>query len=211
MDVLGIQKKLAAAGYSPGTIDGDIGPNTYAALLNYTAQKNLGSTSILLSRAMASDFPKYDVVTPLRIAHFIAQGAAETGGFRRFSEMGSGKDANHDGFDDYLQQYDFRKDLGDSHVGDGDKYRGRGIFMITGIFNYTVYGTRIGINLRANPQKAADPEIATLTACLFWADRKINPLADADNCAAVTKKINGGYNALADRQAYTNRLKALLV
>ena len=34
MDVLAIQKKLKAAGYNPGPLDGDIGPKTYAALIN---------------------------------------------------------------------------------------------------------------------------------------------------------------------------------
>jgi putative chitinase len=210
MDVLGIQNRLVAAGFSPGKVDGDIGPNTYTAIINYAAKKDLGALSVLLGRAMASDFPKYGIVTPLRIAHFIAQACHETGGFHYLSELGSGKDTNHDGYDDYLQHYDFRKDLGDSHVGDGDKYRGRGLFQITGIFNYTVYGTRIGVNLLANPAQAAQPEIATLTACLFWSDRKLNNYADADDVTTITKKINGGLNGLVDRQTITYRMKVLL-
>jgi putative chitinase len=210
MNVLIMQHALAAAGYNPGTPDGALGPNTFAAMLNYTVQRNVGATTSLLGRAMSVDFPKYGVTTTLRIAHFIGQAAHETQGFRYLSEVGSGKDLNHDGFDDYLEQYDFRKDLGDSHVGDGDKYRGRGLFQITGLFNYTLYGTRLGINLLANPAQAAQPETATLTACMFWSDRKLNALADADNCTAVTKKINGGSNGLAERLAYTNRLKTIL-
>jgi len=210
MDVLAIQKRLAAAGFDPGPQDGDIGPKTFTGLINYAAKKDLGSLSILLGRAMAADFPKYDIVTPLRIAHFISQATYETGYYRYLSELGSGKDANHDGYDDYLQKYDFRKDLGDAHVGDGDKYRGRGLFQITGIFNYTLYGTRIGINLLATPQRAAEPEIAVLTACLFWSDRKLNNWADQDNVSMVTKRINGGQNGLADRQTITTRMKAML-
>jgi putative chitinase len=208
-DVKTVQTKLAAAGHSVGAIDGDLGPATYGAILDYVVGHTVGNATVMVGRAMAADFPKYQITTPLRMAHWIGQGATETQGFTHMSEYGSGKDANHDGYDDYLEQYDFRKDLGNGHVGDGDKYRGRGIFMITGIFNYTLYGTRIGVNLLANPQRAAEPEIATLTACLFWTDRKINVLADADDCAGVTKKINGGTNALSQRQAYTNRAKAL--
>lgn len=211
MDIKKTQAALKAAGYDPGTIDGDLGPNTFTGLLSYAANHDIGSLGVLLGRAMAADFPKYQINTGLRIAHFIAQAAVETQWFRYLSELGSGKDANHDGYDDYLQQYDFRKDLGDSHVGDGDKYRGRGLFQLTGLFNYTVYATKLSLPLITNPAMAAQPEVAVLTACLYWSDRKINGMADADDCQAVTKKINGGLNAYSDRLAVTTKLKALLM
>ena len=210
MNVVAIQKKLAGAGYSPGEIDGDLGPKTYAALLDYVCGKKLGSLGILLARGMASDFPKYGIVTPLRIAHFIAQAAHETGRFRYLSEMGSGKDANRDGYDDYLQKYDFRKDLGNNAVGMGPKYRGRGIFQLTGWYNYQKYGKRIGIDLTKLPEKAAEPEIAVLTACLYWTDRKINDFADRNDVVGVTKKINGGTMGLDERKAFTSRLVSIL-
>jgi len=210
MDVLAIQKRLAAAGFNPGPLDGDMGPKTYTALINYVVGKDVGSISILLGRAMAADFPKYGVVTPLRIAHFLAQSAHETSRFRYMSELGSGRDANHDGYDDYLQKYDFRKDLGNTAVGMGPKYRGRGIFQLTGFFNYLAFGKRIGIDLAKFPEKASEPEVAVSLACLFWADRKLNALADTDNVVAVTKKINGGTNGLDERVAFTKRLKGVL-
>lgn len=209
MDVLAIQKKLKAAGYNPGPLDGDIGPKTYAALINWLVRKDLGALSVLLGRAMASDFPKYGIVTPLRIMHFFAQAAHETGGFKYLSELGSGRDANKDGFDDYLQRYDFRKDLGNNKVGMGPKYRGRGIFQLTGYFNYLAFGKRLGIDLVNFPEKAAEPEISVTLACLYWSDRKINVFADKDDIVGVTKKINGGRNGLDDRTAYLNRLKTL--
>lgn len=209
MDVLATQKKLAAAGFNPGPLDGDLGPQTYTAMLNYAAKKDMGSTTVLLGRAMSADFPKYAIATPLRIAYFIGQACHETGGFRYLSELGSGRDANHDGYDDYLQQYDYRKDLGNTTLGMGPKYRGRGIFQITGWFNYMRYGRRIGIDLLSFPEKAAEPETATLTACLFWADRKLNDWADKDDINTVTRKINGGQNGLSDRQTITYRMKVL--
>jgi putative chitinase len=210
MNVLAIQKKLKATGYDPGPIDGDLGPKTYAAILDYVCGKKLGSLGILLARAMAADFPKYGIVTPLRIAHFIAQSAHETGRFRYLQEIGSGRDANHDGYDDYLQKYDFRKDLGNNAVGMGPKYRGRGIFQLTGYFNYAKYGKRIGIDLTKLPEKAAEPEIAVLTACLYWTDRNINAYADKNDVVTVTKKINGGTNGLQERRDFTAKLMALL-
>lgn len=209
MNVLSLQKKLLAAGYNPGPLDGDIGPKTYTALLNWMVKKDLGALGVLLGRAMSSDFPKYGIVTAPRIIHFLSQAAHETAGFRYLSELGSGKDANKDGFDDYLQKYDFRKDLGNNKVGMGPKYRGRGIFQLTGYFNYMAFGKRIGIDLAKFPEKAAEPEISVTLACMYWADRKINAVADKDDVVAVTKKINGGKNGLADRTAYVNRLKGL--
>lgn len=209
MNVLAIQKKIKAAGYDPGPLDGDIGPKTYTGMLNWLVRRNLGSLGVLLGRAMAADFPKYGIVTPLRIMHFLSQAAHETGGFRYLSELGSGKDLNKDGYDDYLQRYDFRADLGNNAVGMGPKYRGRGIFQLTGYFNYLAFGKRIGIDLAKFPEKAAEPEVSVTLACVFWSDRKINPLADKDDVLAVTRKINGGRNGLDDRTAYLNRLKTL--
>lgn len=209
MNVLKIQQKLVAAGYDPGTADGVMGPKTMAAILNFTVRKNLGSLSVLLGRAMISDFRKYDINTDLRIMHFIAQSAHETADFRTLVEFGSGKDVNRNGFDDYLEKYDFRADLGNNKVGMGQRYRGRGIFQLTGMFNYLRFGRRISIDLVANPDRAAEPEIAVLIACLYWNDRKLSPLADANDITTITKKINGGRNGLDDRKAKLERLRLL--
>lgn len=209
MDVLSLQKKLKAAKYDPGPLDGDIGPKTYTALINWIAGKDLGAKSILLGRGMAADFPKYGIVTKGRIIHFLAQAGHETMSFKYLSEIGSGKDANRDGYDDYLQKYDFRKDLGNNKTGMGPKYRGRGIFQLTGYFNYVKFGRRLGIDLAKLPEKAAEPEISVTLACMYWADRKLNALADAGNTREITRKINGGRNGLADRELRVGRLTAL--
>lgn len=202
MDITGLQTKLQAAGYSPGTIDGDLGPNTYTAMLNYVSSKNTGSVGVALGRAMAVDFTKYNVNTPLRIAHFIAQAAHETQYFEFLTEYGGPS---------YFAQYDGRTDLGNTQPGDGYKYRGRGLFQITGRYNYVTDGTKLSLDLVDNPDLAATPEVATLTACLFWTIRGINALADADNVLAVTHKINGGTNGLQNREDLTTRMKAVLL
>ncbi len=208
MDVVKVQTKLNLAGANIQA-DGDLGPKTFTAILNFVVGRNLGSLGVILGRSMAVEFKKYGITSDLRIAHFIAQAAHETGGFKYLSELGSGKDVNHDGFDDYLQKYDFRKDLGNSHVGDGPKFRGRGIFQLTGYFNYLNYGNRLGLSLTSTPDMAAQPDIAVVTACLFWNDKGLSNFADKDDVLSITKKINGGTNGLAERTQYAVKLKGL--
>jgi putative chitinase len=195
------------AGYSVGKIDGIFGPATLAAFLCYVAGRQLGAIGLLLARAMIATFRVYDITTPLRIIHFCAQAAHETGGFRHFVELGSGDGPDADIWDDYLERYDFRADLGNSKGGDGEKTRGRGIFQLTGWFNYRRMAKRIGVDLVKHPERAAEPEISVLIACIFWTDKGLNPIADNDNTPLVTKKINGGRNGIADRMAKVARGK----
>lgn len=205
-----LQIGLKRAGIDPGPTDGDPGPKTYQACIEYVAG-GVRSLATPLARAMAADFPKYQIDQKVcRIAHFLGQAACETMFFARFIEMGSGKDLNHNGEDDYFERYDGRQDLGNTHPGDGGKYRGRGIFEITGWWNYWRSGKRIGIDLLANPERAAEPEISVLLACMFWSDKGLNTYADANDSPAVTKKINGGQNGLAVRQAATDKILKLV-
>ena len=200
MDISAIQSNLNGLGYGFLVVDGDLGPLTFGAILNYCAQSKPLNT-VQIGAAMAVDFPNYQINTALRMSHFIGQAAHETGGFLFLTELGSPS---------YFSAYDFRANLGNNAVGDGSKYRGRGLFQITGVYNYTLYGTRLGIDLLDNPLLAAQPDNATATACLFWTDHDLNTYADADDCLTITKRINGGTNGLVDRQALTDRMKALL-
>ena len=208
-NVTSLQNRLKRAGCNPGMIDGDLGPKTYTAILNWIAGKDLGLRSTLLGRALAAELPKYSIETPIRLAQFLAQMGHETMSFRHLEELGSGRDANRDGFDDYLQRYDFREDLGNNRVGMGPKYRGRGLTHLTGYVSYVRYGRRIGIDLARYPDRAAEPEIAVTLACMFWADKGLNALADTGDTRRVTKKINGGDNGLADRIDRVAKLERL--
>ena len=51
------------------------------------------------------------------------------------------------------------------------------------------------------------PEIAVLTACWFWFTRHLNDLADKDEFKAITQKINGGLNGLAERKYFLDKAK----
>jgi putative chitinase len=199
MNLIDLQARLTAAGH-PCAGEPDLGPVTYAALMDFAARRPLGPLGQALGLAAAGHFPAYDIVTDLRRIHWIAQAAHETGGFRDLTELGG---------EAYFVQYDGRPELGNVQPGDGFRFRGRGLFQITGRFNYRHFGQAIGEPLEDNPGLAAQPGVAVRLACQFWVERRIAQPADADDCAGVTRRINGGLNGLADRQAATDRLKAI--
>lgn len=204
-----VQVRLKATGFDPGAIDGLWGGKTMAALMGYAAARPITDGIRALAIEVAAQLPKFQINTPLRVCHFLAQTCHETQGFRWLHELGDGKDANHNGFDDYLERYDFRKDLGNGDVGDGDRYRGRGLIMNTGEAHYRSLGKRMGVDLIAGPVLLETPKYAVLAACLFWDDHGLNGFADTSNLIRATKIINGGTNGLVDRQAILKRLTDL--
>jgi putative chitinase len=49
-----------------------------------------------------------------------------------------------------------------------------------------------------------------MSAAWFWSTRGLNTLADQGEFVKITRRINGGLNGLADRQAlYDKALKVL--
>ena len=142
-----------------------------------------------VSAAMA----EADINTPERKAMFIAQLAHESGGFVYSEEIASGA------------AYEGRADLGNTQPGDGVRFKGRGYIQLTGRANYEEAGRALGLDLVNNPELAAEPENAARVAAWYWSSRDINDAADAGDFRQVTRLINGGYNGLADRQAYYAR------
>jgi putative chitinase len=87
--------------------------------------------------------------------------------------------------------YSGRLGNGDELSGQGWKYRGRGIFQLTGWTNYDMATREIGIDYVNNPDMVAMPIHACLTAANFWVSRGCNELADMGDMASITKRING--------------------
>lgn len=89
--------------------------------------------------------------------------------------------------------YANRNGNGDEASGDGWKYRGRGLFQLTGRENYVK--ASIGVGLGAvyvhNPDLVALPSDACRTAAWFWHSKGCNQLADLGNVDACTRLING--------------------
>ena len=142
-----------------------------------------------LNRAMA----EANITTPQRKAAFIAQLAHESGQLRYMEEIASGA------------AYEGRRDLGNTQPGDGTRYKGRGPIQLTGRANYRAAGQALGIDLEGNPQRAKDPDVAFRIAGWYWSTRNLNTYADAGNFREVTRRINGGYNGMADREMYYRR------
>lgn len=82
--------------------------------------------------------------------------------------------------------------MGNTQVGDGAKYFGRGFIQITWKNNYKAYGDRIGVDLVNNPNAALDPNNAANIFGLYWTDRNIQAMADRSDWAAVRAAVQGG-------------------
>jgi putative chitinase len=142
---------------------------------------------------------EYDINTPLRQAHFLAQLAHESGSFNYVEELASGED------------YEYRDDLGNTEPGDGVRFKGRGLIQITGRTNYTHCGEDLGVDLVNNPSRLADNDLACLSAGWFWAKNDLNTYADQDDVAMVTRIINGGYNGFEERQYFLSLAREVLL
>lgn len=142
---------------------------------------------------------RFGIVTALQKAHFLAQVAHESDGFRTATEYASGR------------AYEGRKDLGNTQPGDGMRFKGRGLIQLTGRANYAAYSRDIHGDDRCvrNPAMVAELPDAVNAAGWFWQKHGLNRLADRDDVEAVTRRINGGTNGLADRKRRLAHAKKL--
>ncbi|GFM48948.1 glycoside hydrolase family 19 protein [Pseudomonas cichorii] len=165
-----------------------------------------GSRAGVFVPALNAAMGKYQVITPLRIAAFIAQIGHESGQLRYVRELGN---------DAYLSKYDTGRlaaNLGNTPEADGDGqlYRGRGLIQITGRANYAACGEALGLDLINHPELLEQPEHAAMSAAWFWDRARLNGLADKEDFLLITKRINGGTNGLEERQAFYKRALKVL-
>lgn len=162
---------------------------------------------------------RFNISTPMRQAMFLSQIAHESGGFRHVSEnLNYSASALRRVFGKYFptdemaykyarkpekianRVYANRMGNGNEASGDGWKYRGRGLMQLTGKNNYLSFSLAADNNSLIDPGLLTEPEYAAMSAGWFWQDNGLNVLADTGDVRAVTRRINGGYNGLADRQ-----------
>ena len=174
---------------------------------------------------------KFNITTPLRLAHFLSQCGHESGGFRLVNENVNYSAAGLKGIfgkyfpgnlsESYARQpqkiasrvYGGRMGNGVESTGDGYKFRGRGYIQLTGKDNYTRFGKFIGEDTVANPDLVAT-KYPLASAAFFFDSNKLWSICDkgSDNATvtAVTKRVNGGTIGLADRIKHFNEYYNLL-
>lgn len=161
---------------------------------------------------------KYFVTTPQRQAAFLANAAEESAELTSTEENLNYTSAaslkmtfpthfDAMGEDDawgYVKQperianrvYASRLGNGPEASGDGWRFRGRGLFQLTGRSEYRAYGRE------QDPDYVSTVAGATDSAGWFWSGEGLNVLADAGDFRGIVKKINGGYNGWVQRKAY---------
>lgn len=180
---------------------------------------------------------KHGINTPRRLAHFLSQVLHESGGLtvefenmnyraKRIMEIfGEGRhsaavvpsEADHlAGKPSALAERVYglgnpkkSKELGNLEEGDGFKYRGGGILQTTGRANYRRMGAKCGVDFESNPELVCSATHALKPALAEWTEGNLNKLADENNLKAITKRINGGYNGLADREEWFRKVRPL--
>jgi putative chitinase len=97
--------------------------------------------------------------------------------------------------------------LGNVHPGDGRRYMGRGLLQTTGHANYVL--TTLWLRELLGPivpDFEQEPHLleldlwAAMSAALYWRKKNLNRWVDAGDFAELTRRINGGYTHLAERQ-----------
>lgn len=141
---------------------------------------------------------EFDINSNVREAAFLAQIAHESGSLKYVKELASG------------EAYEGRSDLGNNVIGDGVKFKGRGLIQITGRTNYAACGSALGLPLIERPELLEEPVNACRSAAWFWNSRNLNELADKGDLKLITRKINGGYNGYQDRLGYYERAQRVL-
>lgn len=183
-------------------------------------------------------FRQHGITTPLRLAHFLAQVLHETGGLtveresgaysakRLLEVFGKGKHSAaitpaeakrlaKDGPAIFERVYGLgnprkARELGNTQPGDGWRYRGGGLLQTTGRENYRRMGEKCGVDFEEHPELVLSAAHALEPALGEWSAGNLNAAADRNDILAITRRINGGTNGLADRKAWLAKLRPLI-
>jgi putative chitinase len=176
---------------------------------------------------------KFELNTPLRLAHFLAQAGHESGGFKAVNEnLNYGAKGLLGIFKKYFPTpekaalyerkpekianlvYGGRMGNGPETSGEGWKFRGRGYIQLTGKDNYKAFDAVVAESIVDNPDLVAT-KYPLLSAAWFFHKNGLHKIADGGATDAVvtsvTKRVNGGTIGLPDRikhfKEYYNLLK----
>lgn len=169
----------------------------------------------------------FGIDSPLRMAHYLAQVIHESQYLKRTDEnLNYSADGLLKTFPKYFtpeqareyarqperianRVYASRMGNGPEASGDGWRYRGRGYIMLTGRENYERFNESdvCTEDVMRQPDALMKFPLNQVVAGWFWETNGLSELADRDDCDAITRRINGGLNGLADRKFILRRLK----
>ncbi|RRW70236.1 hypothetical protein EGJ48_14985 [Pantoea dispersa] len=180
--------------------------NTYPDVYQFDKQTFVD----LLNEQLA----EYGISSPYHKAHFLSQCLHESAHLDTTIEFGSGRNYDPGQHNDAVKN-------GNTVVGDGPRYKGRGLIQLTWKKNYQHFSTYSGVDCVNNSELVASVMINAIKAsCWFWrnnggihkkydAKGDINILIDNEknNVELITLAVNGGLNGLSERQGYYNSIK----
>jgi len=195
-----------------GAYQGKVGEQTWNVLFSATAAKAPAASSIVLvttaqlsiigwrnvKDSVINDLnaclQRFSITTIPRLRHFISQCSHESGAGRYTKEIASGT------------AYEGRADLGNIHPGDGPKYKGAGYLQITGRNNYQSFANAITDPRVMEGVDYVAEHYQWTSAGYWWSTHSINALCDSGaTVKQITRRVNGGYNGLQEREMYYTR------
>lgn len=221
-----LQKALTAHGFKPGPVDGLMGKKTSTAWQDFKLFRHLetvepssvkelmlevkkpvaGKQLITAAKAKAifgrtptakqmtdlnACLDKFQINTPARMRHFLSQCAHESAGLRYTKELASGK------------AYNGRRDLGNTRPGDGPRFKGAGVIQLTGRANYQAFSNYIKDPRVMEGVSYVAANYPFTSAGFWWHRNKMNARCDKNaTVRQITRRVNGGYNGLHDREKY---------
>jgi putative chitinase len=175
---------------------------------------------------------KFELNTPMRLAHFLAQSGHESGGFKALNEnLNYGAKGLRGIFGKYFPTdakaleyerkpekianlvYGGRMGNGPEASGEGYKFKGRGYIQLTGKDNYTAFSKAINEDCVGNPDLVAT-KYPLASAAWFFHKNGLHKIADegatTEVVTKITKRVNGGTIGLEDRIKHFNEYYSLL-
>ena len=143
--------------------------------------------------ALTESMREFHIDTPMRKSAFLAQILHESGMLKYTRELWGPTPAQ--------SRYEGRQDLGNTHIGDGFRFRGRGLIQTTGRDNYAATGRALGLDLIRYPEALEAPLLAARSAAWWWQAHKLNELADTGDIERISRRVNGGTNGMHERTA----------
>jgi len=184
---------------------------------------NLERLNSILPAKVAEQIPsvveKFKIDTTLRLAHFLAQCAHESGGFKATKEnLNYSAQGLLKTFPKYFKdletakQFERKPDaiadrvyggrMGNTEPNHGSMYKGRGYIQLTGRTNYSAFDKFVEEDILTNPELVST-KYPMLSAAWFWDSSKLNDIADTGSTdivvTKITKLVNGGTHGLEDR------------